>query len=142
MSGGLHHEHCEVTARSGAQSERLAGKLDPGFLAANILEGFINMRVQLIQEFGGIDELTGLVKVQEPALERRTVMRIAGETVLDNLHLLVCSVLEGVGIGAGVDEAFDGLIIIKVYVHLTQETQFTPALGEGENGNGVSIDIA
>src|SRR5271157_1504378 len=100
------------------------------------------MRVQLVQEFGSLNELTGPVKVQEPPLHGRTVMRIAGEAVLDDLHLLVCSVLERIGIGARVDKTFDGYIIVKVHINLTQETQFSTGFDESENGDGISIDVA
>src|SRR5208282_2161824 len=65
-------------------------------------------------------------------------MRIAGETVWNDLHLLVCCVLERVGSGVGVDE----FIIVKVHVHLTQETQFPSGLGESKNDDGISIDVA
>ncbi len=142
MSRGFHHEDRVVAAGSGAQSERPAGELDAGFLAANVLEGFIDMRVQLVQEFGGVNQLAWPVKVQQPLLQGRAVMRIAGKAVLDDLHLLVCIVLERIGIGAGVDEAFDGFIIVKVDIHLTQETQFPPGLGESEDDDGIPIDVA
>ena len=66
-------------------------------------------------------QATGPVKIKEPALHGRAVMRIAGETVLDDLHLLVCSVLEWIAIGSGIDGAFDGFIIVKVHINLTQE---------------------
>src|SRR5580692_12841852 len=69
-------------------------------------------------------------------------MRIAWKTVLDDLHLLVCCVLERIGIGVGLDETFDGFIIVKVYIHLTKETQFPSGLGESENDDGISIDVA
>src|SRR5271167_1570508 len=38
MPRGFHHEHRIVSAGPGAQSERLAGKLDTGLLAANVFE--------------------------------------------------------------------------------------------------------
>ena len=79
------------------------------------------MRIQLAQEFRSPNELAGLIKVQEPLLHGWTVMRIAGETILDDLHLLVCSVLKRKAIGAGVDEAFDGFIIVKIHINLTEQ---------------------
>src|SRR5271157_1806571 len=122
MARGFHHEHRIISTGPGTQKERLAGKLDPGLLAANVFEGFVDLRIQLVQEFGSPNELAGPVKVQEPLLHGRAIMRIAGETVLDDLHLLVCSVLEWIGIGAGVDEAFDWFIIVKVHINLTHKT--------------------
>ena len=80
------------------------------------------MRIQLAQEFRSPNELAGLIKVQEPLLHGRTVMRIAGETILDDLHLLVCTVLEWLAIGAGIDEAYDRFIIVKVHIDLTHKT--------------------
>ena len=38
MPRGFHHEHRVVAAGPGAQSERLAGKLDSGLLATNVFE--------------------------------------------------------------------------------------------------------
>src|SRR5580692_8939822 len=81
------------------------------------------MRIQLVQEFGSPTELAGLVKVQEPLLHGR-------------------SVLERIGIGAGVDEAFDGFIIVKVHISLAQKTQFSSGFGKSENCDGISVDVA
>jgi hypothetical protein len=117
----FHHEHRKIPARPGAQKERPARKLDSGLLAANIFERLINMRIQLAQEFRSPDELAGLIKVQEPVLHGWTVMRIAGETILDDLYLLVCSVLKWKAIGTGVDQAFDGFIIVKIHINLTEQ---------------------
>jgi hypothetical protein len=84
MARGFHHEHRIVSAGPGTQKERPARKLDAGLLAANVFEGFVDMRIQVVQEFRSLNELTGSVKVQEPVLHGRPVMRIAWETVLDD----------------------------------------------------------
>jgi hypothetical protein len=121
VARGFHHEHRKIPARPSTQKKRPARKLDTGLLAANVFERLVNMRIQVAQEFRRLNELTWPVEIQEPVLHGRAVMGIAGETVLDDLNLLVGPVLERIAIGAGVDEACEGLIIVKVHINLTQE---------------------
>ncbi len=99
------------------------------------------MRVQLAQEFGGIYESAWLVDAEEPLLHGRAIMWIAGETILDDFHLFVCSVLKRIAVGSGVNEAFDRIVIVKVYIDLTQETQLRSGLRKSENGDGISVDV-
>ena len=89
-----------------------------------------------------LNQLAGPIKIQEPFLHCRAVMRIAGKPILDDFYLLICSVLERKGIGAGVDEAFDGFIVVEVYIYLAQKAQFSSRLGESENGDRISVDVA
>src|SRR5271157_296610 len=142
MPGSLHHEHGIVAARSGAQSERLAGKLDSGIMAGVVSESFVDAGVQLVQELGGVDEPAGAVKVQEPSLQGRAVVRITWETIWNDFHLLGRGVLEGIGLSERVDDAIDGRIIVKVDVHLTEETQFSRGLGKRDERDGIPVDVA
>ena len=57
-------------------------------------------------------------------MHRRAVVRITWDTVWDDFHLLIRGILERVGLSERVDDAIDRSIIVKVDVHLTEETQF------------------
>ena len=99
------------------------------------------MRVQLAQKFGGIYESAGLVNAEQPLLHGRAVMWIAGKTILDDFHLFVCSVLKRIAVGSGVNEAFDRIIIVKVYIDLTQKAQLRSRLHKSENSDRISVDV-
>src|SRR5258708_23474051 len=142
MPGSLHHQHRVVPAGSSTQGERLAGELDTGILAAGGFEGFVNARVQLVQEVERINELGGAAKVEKPILHDRTVVRIAGQTGGDELHLLIRIVLERVRTGTGFDETIDGIIIVKINIDLAEKTQFSRGLAEDNDGAELTIDVA
>ena len=142
MSGSLHHEHRVVAAGSGTQGERLAGELDTGILAAGVFEAFVNVGVELVQKFEGVDDLSRTVKAQEPILDDGTIVRIAGQTVGDKFHLLTRVVLERVRTRIGFDKAIDGIIIVKINIDLAEETQFPGGLGESKDGDRITIDVA
>src|SRR5271166_5918790 len=129
MPGSLHHEHGIVAARSTAQCERLAGELNTRVIAGVVSESFVDARIQLVQEVGGVDELAGAIEVQEPLLHRRAVVRITWDTVWDDFHLLVRGILERVGLSERVDDAIDRFYLRKFSAPCAHLVEFASTFG-------------
>src|SRR5262245_61708975 len=86
MPRALHHEHREVAARSTAECQRLVRQLDSGLLAPGIFERLMDVSIELVQKIEGANDLSGAVEVMQPILQLRTIVRIAGKAVHDQLR--------------------------------------------------------
>src|SRR5262249_6032954 len=86
MPRALHHEHREVAARSSTEHQRLVRQLDSGFLAPGIFERLMDVSIELVQKIEGANDLSGAVEVMQPILQLRTIVRIAGKAVHDQLR--------------------------------------------------------
>jgi len=117
-------------------------QLDPALLAVGVFEALKDVSVQIVQEIESADDLAGTIKVLQPFLQRRAVVRIAGKAIWNQLHLLFRRVLEREGARGRLDQAFDGIVVIKVYVHFAQDTQLLGRLRKRQNGDGVAVDVA
>ena len=59
MPGSLHHEHREISAGAGPQSNGLTRKLNTRFLPPNVLERLEDSRIQPVEQFESVNELPG-----------------------------------------------------------------------------------
>ena len=66
-----------------------------------------------------------------------TVVRIAGQTVGNELHLLARVVLKRIRTRVGFDKAIDGIIIVKINIDLAEETQYPGRFGKIKDGDGM-----
>src|SRR5262249_7781949 len=118
MPRAFHHEHREAAARSTTEHQRLVRQLDSGLLAPGIFERLMDVSIEAVQKVESADDLSGAVEVMQPVLQLRAIVRIAGKAIRYQFHLLFRQILERKLSGSRLDEAFDGIVVIKLYVHL------------------------
>ena len=83
----------------------------------------MDVTIELVQKIEGVDDLSGPVEVMQPILQLRTIVRIAGKAVHDQLHLLFWQILERELAGVWLDQALDGVVVIKLHVHFACDTE-------------------
>ena len=78
----------------------------------------MDVSIEVIQKIKGADDLSRAVEVKQPILQLRAIVWIAGKTVHHQFYLLFRKILERELAGGWFDQAFDGIVVIKLYVHL------------------------
>lgn len=142
VAGGFHHEDGIVAAGAGAEGEGFVGELDAGVVALGVFEGFVDVGVEVGKEVEGVDDLAGAVEGEQPVVDGRAVVGVAGEAVGDEGDLLIGRILEGEGAGGRVYQAFDGAVGAKLDVYFGVEQQAGGWLGEVDEGDGVALDVS
>src|SRR6516162_3450831 len=102
----------------------------------------MDVSIELVKKIEGADDLSGAVEVMQPILQLRAVVRIAGKAVYHQLHLLLRQILERELAGGWLDQAFDGIVIIELYVHLACDRERLRRLLESKDSDGVAVDVA
>ncbi len=139
VPSGLHHQHCEITAGSAAEPERVVRQLNPERLAGVVLERPVDVRVEIVQQIERVDDLAGGIKFTQPCEKSRAVIRIAGQAICHEIDMLFRLVLEWEGAGIGSDTPFDGVVVVKIDVNLAGDTKRVGGLLKGDNGDRVVV---
>src|SRR5262247_418833 len=83
----------------------------------------MDVSIELVKKIEGAEDLSGAVEVMQPVLQLRAIVRIAGKAVHDQLHLLFRQILKRVFASSWLDQAFDGVVVIKLHVHFACDTE-------------------
>lgn len=96
----------------------------------------------MAQEFDGVDDLTGLVEISQPSLKYRSIVGIAREAIYHQIDVLFRRVLEWERTGIRRDGPFVEGVVVKINVHFACDAEFVGFPVEGENGDGIIVDVA
>jgi hypothetical protein len=83
----------------------------------------MDVRIELMQKIKGADDLSRAVEIMQPIPQPRAIIWIAGKSVHHQFHLLFRQILERELTGGWFDQAFDGVVVIKLHVNFACDVE-------------------